>query len=93
MHGGIVVQLFYQGKQLGLGRVGFQLMLKALHADVECLLSLTPNINLAGRIFTDKNNSEARCIAGCVLQLAHMGRNPIENRSGKVFAVDNLCGH
>ena len=59
VHGRIRVELLDQGQHFGFGRLGGQLVLPRVHADLDRLLGLVGDIDLGGRVLAHQHDGEA----------------------------------
>jgi hypothetical protein len=70
VHRRIGIQPVDQREQIGLGRIGRQLVLEGRHADLDRLLVLVRDIDLAGRVLAHQHDRKARHDPVLVLQRA-----------------------
>ena len=89
----IGVELFHQGQQIGLARLPGKLVLEGGHADLDGLLGLVADVDLARRVLADQHHGQAGHEAVAGLERRHLGRDAPAQALGEGLAVDDPAVH
>ena len=93
MHRRIIVQRLHQRQQISLGNIHVALILEAVHPNLDRLLTLRTDVDLAGRILAHQHHGQTRRDAVVRFQPGNMGGNLFADGCGKCFPVEEFCGH
>ncbi len=92
--GRVVVELVDEGQYVGFARLSGKLVLPGIHADFDGLLRLVLDVDLAGRIFADEDDREARFHAVFFDQTRDFRGDFYAHFSCNFLSIDNLrSGH
>ena len=93
MHHRVIVKPIDRGQQLSLGRLGGKAKDGAIHSGRRAGFLLTSDIDAAGRVITDEDDTQARDHGGTRGELLDLRRDLTANLLRQHFSIDDLSSH
>ncbi len=93
MHHRVIVKPIDRGQQLSLGRLGGKAQDGAIHSGRRAGFLLTSDIDAAGRVITDEDDTQARDHGGTRGELLDLRRDLTANLVRQRFSIDDLSSH